>query len=96
MGSPHRLTFHSGPKDVVDSRLVATAGRSQPSQYIRIQPDGELLFGWRPGNRRLLQKLSAERRNVRIVDARILHPVKPSQVAFDRFFAHDDLPFSWR
>jgi hypothetical protein len=61
--SPRRLAFRCSPEDMVDSRLVATAGCSQPSQYVCIQPDGELYFGRRPGNRRLLQKLSAERGN---------------------------------
>ncbi len=94
--SPLRLTFHSGPENPIDACLIAAPGSSQPSQHIRIEPNGELLFWGRPGNRSLFQKLFSERRNVRIVDVGILHPVKPSQVAFDRFFAHGGLPFSWR
>jgi hypothetical protein len=92
--SPLRLTFHSGPQNPIDACLIASPGSSQPNQHIRIEPNGELLFWGRPGNRSLFQKLFSERRNVRIVDAGILHPIKPSQVAFDRFFAHGGLPFS--
>src|SRR6266446_6339613 len=82
------LAFHGGPQDAVDARLVTLAVGLEPIQHVRVKADGELLFGRRPSNCGLFEKLSPQRWDVRIVDVGILHPAKPGQVAFDRFFAH--------
>src|SRR6266852_6239746 len=90
------LAFHSCPQDAVDARLVTPAVSLEPIEHVCVEADGELLFGRGPSNCGLFEKLVPEWWDVRIVDVGILHPVKPRQVAFDRFFAHVGSPSSWR
>ncbi len=93
---PRWLRLHGCPQDAIDARLVTSAVSLQPLQHVRVKADGELLLGRRPGFRCPSEEGLVERRNVRIVDLVILHAVNSSQVAFDRFLAHVDLPFAWR
>ncbi len=90
------LAFHGCTQDAVDARLVTPAAGLEPIEHVRVKANGELPFRRGPCNCSCFEKLIPERRNVRIVDLGILHPVKPCQVAFDRFFAHVNSPSSWR
>ena len=80
------MALHGRSQNAVDAGLVAPAVRLQPVQHVRVKADGELLFGRGPCRRGLFEKLPAQWRNVRVVDVRVLHPVKACPVAFDRFF----------
>ena len=92
MRCPGRLTLHHHTQDAVDARLVTPAVGLEPIEHVGVKADGELLLRRGLCHCGLFKKLIAERRNVRIVDFGILHPVKPCQVAFDRFFAHVGSP----
>lgn len=90
------LVFHSRPKDVVDPRLVALAGRAQPLQHVSIEPDRQLLFERRPLRCRFVEEGFTQGGDFAVVDLLIGQGVKPRQVAVDRFLAHAFLPFSLR
>ncbi len=90
-----RLTLHRHSQDAIDASLVASAVAFQPVQHVRIEANGQLLFGRRPCSRRLFEKGLVEWRNVRIVDLGIPHAINPRQIALDRSFAHVGAPFSW-
>ena len=80
-----RLALHRRSQDAVNASLITPAARFQPFQYIGIQANRELLFGGGPCFRCLGEELLAERRNIRVVDICILHPINSRQVASDRF-----------
>ena len=90
------LALHGRPQNPVDARLVAPALGFKPIQYIGVKAYGQLLFRGGPCFPCLRKERLVEPRDVGIVDLGVLHAVNPRQVAFDRFFAHVDLPFSWR
>ena len=90
------LAFHGSTQNAIDARLITPALALEPIQYVHVKTNAELLFGGRPRRRCFGKESLAERRNIRIVDVGVGHPVKPRQVAFDRFLAHVDLPFSWK
>src|ERR1700686_956536 len=75
MRCPRRLTLHHHAQNAVDARLVALAMTLEPIEHVLIQTNGQLLFRWRPGQRRLFEKGLVEPRNVRIVNIGILHTV---------------------
>jgi hypothetical protein len=41
------LAFLGGPQNAIDACLIASAVSLQPSEHVRVQTDGELLFGRR-------------------------------------------------
>jgi hypothetical protein len=90
------MAFHCCAQNPVDARLIAPAPLLEPRQNVRVKTDGELVFGRGPCLRCLREERFVEWRNVGIIDLGILHPVNSRQVALDKFFAHVDLPFSWR
>ena len=57
--------------------LDRTRVQLQPIQYVRIETDRQLLFRRRPRRRCLFEESLVERRNVRIVNVAVLHPVNP-------------------
>jgi hypothetical protein len=96
MSSPSRLTLHHHAQNAVNACLVALAMALEPIEHVRIETNRQLFLGRRPSGGCLLEKRLVQRRNVRIVDIGVPHPVNSRQVAFDRFPVHAGSLSSWR